>query len=458
MSLVKLDLGKPNPVQKQVFEGFRTGARFILMQGGRQVGKSHAGARFLVSEAANPSAKGKLNLAISPTFRMARVVNRKLQELFKSDKHLWDQIKYVSQPLPTYTFPDGTMIEVHSADDPDSLRGPTAHSVWFDEAAMASRQAYLVLLPTLLASNGKFLLTTTGRGKRNWVYEDMFLKGLREGHPEFDSKVSRSLYLTVLGTTMDNVENLSEDAIEELKAQYGEGSAFYRQEILGESVTYEGLVYRWDEERDYLAPQKLPDISECSLIAGGVDFGFSPDPFAVVVMGYKDGTWYVYDSVELERATVADMVSELSMLEKVWGVKDWIADSARPDTINELRMAGLSVRGVVKPEIMERVAEMSRFTDKGRFKVSWSAAPVATELGKYAFPEEDKKNQNPIDRYNHFMDASGYVIWTFRYIWRDSVKSKPAILEDEDDPYERFGKRRRKGKYGPAGLYSLTKR
>ena len=462
MRLINLDFGKPNPIQAQASEAFREGKRIVLINTGRQAGKSHYGARWLIASTMNPDDKNKLAAAVAPTFRMARVLQRKLEEVLKMDPSLWKKIEHRKQPIPTYQFPNGWLIEVHSSDDPDSLRGPTFSAVWYDEVSKGTEESFDILMPTLLAQRGRFLGTTTPRGKQNWVYRKLYLKSCPPGHPDHDPDIYNLAYATIVGSSWDNVDNLSHEAIEQLEDQYGKDSMFGKQEIAGEFVSYEGLVYEWDEA-NFVPFDKLPPIEECSQVIGTIDFGWT-DPAAVYVMGYKDGVWHVYDGIYESKVEPNDLAAYIGDLGQRYRVPMWVADSARPDAIADLVSRGIPVRPVVKPKIEDRIREMAMFTDNYRFKVSYKCPDVRNEFQMYQYPDEYKlvrdKNRNPLDKNNHAMDALGYAVWTMRWLWRNDARySIRAEKEGKDDDDEKIFLKERKKVFGPskgaahAGLY-----
>lgn len=462
MTRIELPFGTPNELQKRVIDAFRSVRRFVLMVSGRQGGKSHFGARWLLTQTMRRDVKHKLAFAVAPTFRMARVMQRKLEEVLKADARLWARIKHTKQPIPTYEFPNGWIIEVHSADDPDALRGPSVSAVWFDEVAKAAEEAFDVLIPTLLASGGSFLGTTTPRGKQNWVYRRLYLKSCEPGSPDHDPDTYNPAYATIFGSTWDNVENLSEDAIRQLEDQYGKDSAYGKQEISGEFVSYEGLVYKWDEG-NFLPHKNLPEPHEFSQIIGGLDFGWT-DPATALVLGYKDGNWFVLDGVYETGLSLDELAEQIAILTSQYNVERWFADSARPDNIADLRSRGLPVQAVVKPKIEDRVREMAIFADHNRLKVSYRTPFVRDELQLYQYPEEDRlyrdKDRKPIDRHNHAMDAIGYAIWSVRYLWRNDlsyrIQGDDPDGKDPDDEVVYLRERRARKVLtptGPAGLY-----
>lgn len=73
-----------------------------------------------------------------------------------------------------FEFPDGTLIEFRTADDPESLRGAGLDILWIDEAAaIPSNQAYYVVYPALSDKLGRLITTTTPKGK-NWYYDEFW--------------------------------------------------------------------------------------------------------------------------------------------------------------------------------------------------------------------------------------------------------------------------------------------
>lgn len=468
MNQVKIDFGKPNPIQKAAIDAFREGKRFVLINSGRQAGKSHYGARWLLTQTMNPNDNFKLAAAIAPTFRTARVLQRKIEEVLQLDHNLWKKVVHRKQPIPTYQFPNGWLIEVHSSDDPDSLRGPTFSAVWYDEIAKGSEESFDIITPTLLASKGKLLGTTTPRGQQNWVYRRLYLKSCPPGHKDYDPAFYNPVYATISGSTWDNVDNLSEDAVQQLEDQYGRGSTFGRQEIAGEFVSFEGLVYEWDE-RNYIPMESLPgwdvethnlEIEKYNMVVGGIDFGWT-DPAAAYVLGYKEGAWHVIDGVHESGLEPNEFATHIASLGERYRVPTWYADSARPDAIADLNSRGLPVLAVVKPRIEDRIREMAIFTDNDRFRVSHRCPEVRDELQSYQYPEDHRlqrdKHRNPIDRNNHALDAIGYALWSVRWLWRNevsySLKQEKARKDADDEPGMAKPRTKTQGASTPSGLY-----
>jgi phage terminase large subunit-like protein len=82
-------------------------------------------------------------------------------------------------------FPDGTLVEFRSADDPQSLRGPGLDILWIDEAAfLPNSEAWDTIRPALGDKIGRLITTTTPFG-RNWFHEEFWSKAAQRDANQF---------------------------------------------------------------------------------------------------------------------------------------------------------------------------------------------------------------------------------------------------------------------------------
>lgn len=463
MNKVSIPFGTLNPIQQEVIAQFRQGKRFVAMITGRQGGKSHLGARWILAQIASGKGKNKLSIIVAPTYRFARIAQRKLEEVLKADTRLWKLIKATKQPIPTYEFPDGQIIEVHSVDSPDSVRGLSVDYVWFDESAVAAQEAFDIMIPTLLASGGSMLLTTTPRGRQNWMYRKIYLRSVPPGEADHDPALYSPAYATVFGSTWDNVSNLTEEAVKLMEEQYGAGSRYASQEIEGHFVSYDGLVYSWDEDRNFVAPDKVPDIREFDYVIGGLDFGWT-DPNAAVVLGYKDGVWWAIDGQYETEQPMNDLAAQLAVFGEKYGVQAWYCDSARPDSISELQSRGIPAVAVKKPTLEESIRMVSTFANRNRLKVSYRVPWLKDEFQTYQYAEVGRKgNQAPVDKANHLLDALRYALHMYKFLWanKQDYSGRRKDTVDDKAKYYPWGDKKIPGEsmrglkgLGPAGLWS----
>lgn len=142
------------------------------------------------------------------------------------------------------------------------------------------------------------------------------------------------------------------------------------------------------------------------LIGYGIDFGFN-DP-SVLVKVSKDGdNIYCEELLYLKNVTIPDFIYKI----KDTGANlkdDFIADSANPQAIEELRRQGINCKPVKKNSILHGIDMIKR----SNFFVHAASKNLINELGSYVW-KTDKNNNNldePVDENNHLLDGIRYVM------------------------------------------------
>jgi phage terminase large subunit-like protein len=115
---------------------------------------------------------------------------------------------------------NGTVIYAYSAEKPDRMRGPNLNGAWCDELGTWTRKEAWTegLVPALRIGRPRVVVTTTPR----------LVPLVRELATRDDGSVALTR-----GSTFDNAENLSPEALGELRRRY-EGTRLGRQELYGE--------------------------------------------------------------------------------------------------------------------------------------------------------------------------------------------------------------------------------
>lgn len=187
-----------------------------------------------------------------------------------------------------FEFPDGTLLEFKSADDPESLRGAGLDILWMDEAAFIARKdAYVVVYPALSDKQGLVISTTTPKGK-NWFY-DMFWNAKALQDPNVGSVEYRSV---------DNPYFLEEEWKE---AQVNYHPLMFKQEFMamfdamaGVELSGEWLHYYTMKDVPRLPGSKRPDLKVYMAVDPAVSLSDANDRFAVAVVGVARDNSQVY--------------------------------------------------------------------------------------------------------------------------------------------------------------------
>jgi phage terminase large subunit len=139
----------------------------------------------------------------------------------------------------------------------------------------------------------------------------------------------------------------------------------------------------------------------------GIDFGFTNDPTAIIDVRLSNGELWVHEiaySSGLLNTDIARILKDYGV-----GSTAIIADSAEPKSIAELRSHGLNVEPAKKgaDSIKNGIDILKRY----KINITKSSAGVRKEIGsyKYKVTRDGLTLNEPIDFYNHAMDAIRYV-------------------------------------------------
>ncbi len=257
--------------------------RTWLVMGGRGAGKTRAGAEWVRAQAL-----GLAPLASVPAKRIALVA-----ETLHEARHV--MVEGVSGLLAVHagnerprfeiskrelTWPNGTVAQLFSADDPETLRGPQFDAAWVDELAKwrePERAWDMLQFALRLGNNPQVVVTTTPRAV-----------------PLLKQIIADPATVTTRAGTAANAMNLAPSFVAEMERRYA-GTALLRQELLGELVDNPaGALWR----RDYIEAGRIAVQPELTRIVVALDppvtANASSDACGIVVAGRGvDGRAYV---------------------------------------------------------------------------------------------------------------------------------------------------------------------
>ena len=301
-----------------------------------------------------------------------------------------------------------------SADDPDRLRGPNLSWAYLDEAALCREDVWRIILGRLREGGraGPCWLTTTPKG-RNWIWKE-FVKERRPGYALFRASTKDNPYLSE--RFVENVTN----------AYTGQ---FAAQELEGEFVTFEGLVY------DNFGPDNITEHADFDPARGPVEiayddgFAASPRVFLFIQRG-EGGEIFVFDELYHIRHLPAECISEAfdimrSHIDRVTGKPDSVparfdiavGDPSAVELAASMRRADIPSRGA-KCEIVEGIKRVRALVRDGagtcRLLVHPRCREFAREMGEdYRYPEGSagRSDIKPVKENDHGPDAIRYWAW-----------------------------------------------
>lgn len=287
-------------------------ARFKVVVCGRRWGKSiFAIITILVAALSNP---GGLYWYIAPTYRQAKnIAWRFLISRINLFPKWWrDQCKIEKNSL-IIELPNGAIIELKGAQEPDSLVGSGLDGVVLDEYAMEVYGTAPVwkeaIRPALSDKQGWAIFISTPRGY-NHFYDLYDLASTRreDGWESWKMPTSTNPYIP-------------KKELETARAEVGED--IFSQEYEAEFRKRSGLVYKEFERSVHVIPPKDPyKIPSQWTLEIGMDFGTShPTAGIFVLFDHVDDTAYVVDEHYESEWTTDKHISAMKAKEDLWITK-----------------------------------------------------------------------------------------------------------------------------------------
>lgn len=182
---------------------------------------------------------------------------------------------------------------------------------------------------------------------------------------------------------------------------------YYRIYALGEFATLNKLVYEnWKSE----SFDTGEIIRQGAKLICGLDFGYTADPTAFVAALILDKKIYVFKEfykAGLTNPEIAQMITSLGFCKS-----EIIADCAENKSIEEIKRCGCSrIRPCAKgaDSIRYGIEKLKQY----EIIVSPECENVIMELENYSYKKDKQTGEytnEPIDSFNHCLDATRYAI------------------------------------------------
>lgn len=397
----------------------RSTARLVALVGGAGSGKTTAGVIWSLMRAISwPGSRGMMIARSYPQLKQSLLVEL---EHWARESRLDEVWRFNRQDMEI-RLPNASRFWLRSADRPESLLGADLAWVYGDEVALWDEAAFKYAISRLrqpgFRHQAAFTFTPKGR---NWAF-DVFGRPSTHVH-------------TIRCSTREN-PYLDPAFVAMLEAQYGD-TPFARQEIDGEFVAYEGLVYPQFSPRTHVAHP--PDSQRFTAVVAGVDWGYT-SPGAIVVVaqlaapalrpGEADGPeshlparsarggdcvfWAVDEFYARQIPPVGPAecwVSIAKSLRARWGIEAFYCDPSEPANIAAFAREGLPA-AAGDNSVEPGIAQVAALLAAGRLFVAPTCRNLIDEFGRYAY-EADAQG-NPTGRvlkaFDHALDALRYAI------------------------------------------------
>lgn len=371
--------------------------RYRICQGGMRAGKTFAILQYLIAYA--ETAHSKVISVVSSTLPALRLgAIRDFNYILSETGHYL----YFEKNLSTLTWKckhTGSVIEFVGLDGSDGemkARGASRDVLFVNEANRMNWDTF----KQLSMRTAKFIFLDFNPSARFWVHDKL----------QDREDASFEVY-----TYKDN-EEIPKDIKDDIEKQ-NKDSNWWRVYGLGLIGELEGNVFKgWNWIDEYDKPKEL--------IGYGLDFGFYPDPSALVAF-YNTEDGLLFEEIFAKTG--------LTGQDLIYAVQQFIdpdaiivCDNARPEIIAEFVRQGLNAIPCIKAEKLgkENIGRMWQISRMAEFKFTAVGKDFEREYLAYSY----RKNrlgefESIIEKGNdHYIDASRYIwFWWHR---RDMINNK----------------------------------
>ncbi len=211
--------------------------------------------------------------------------------------------------------------------------------VWGEEAEETGEQEFTKLDDSLRTTKGRiqFLFTLNTPAKSHWIIKRFFDLDPHPEVPGFYIPRLKAEYekeaIYIPGTFRDNLANIDPNTAARYE-RYRETKPMHFWQVI------EGLCPETVQGKIYSGWKVVDSVPhEARLLGYALDFGFDPDPAAIVAIYWYNGGYILDEKLYQTELTNDQLAATLNALPKA----PIIADSAEPKSIEELKRHGLNV-------------------------------------------------------------------------------------------------------------------
>lgn len=386
---------KPTSVFKRNLSAYRSGARYIVNQGGTSSSKTYSILQLLMVIAAR-----KPGLLISVVAESLPHLKRGAMRDFMAILKLEGAYAESLHNKSTHEFQvGGSVVQFFPAGQGSKLRGARRDILYVNEANNITWEAFSELA---IRTRGATFIDFNPVSAF-WAHERL-LSG-------------EDATVTFIKSTYRDNEQLDPETRAKIEGRKDKDPNWWRVYGEGEVGQLDGVIFpSW----------KLVDqIPETPRRVIGVDFGFTNDPTAVVDVRVSDGGLYwdelLYQTGITTAALIQFIKSDPDMARTIL-----VCDSAEPRTIAELNLAGLrAVPSEKGPDSIRNGIDTILQRD---LYLTQRSTNVIKEARNYRWRvDRDGRSLNvPVDLWNHGIDAARYA--TTYLVGMDGAKIRSKIV------------------------------
>ncbi|KGF32953.1 PBSX family phage terminase large subunit [Hoylesella buccalis] len=247
----------------------------------------------------------------------------------------------------------------------------------------------------------RIIIVMNPTDNNHWVYkrfiENTHKEVMYDGIPVQISTHPNVLHIHT--TYLDNIENLSQEFINEVEDMKVNNPERYAHTVMG----------RWADVAEGAVFKHIGVVKEfpkwCKKVAIGLDFGYTNDVSAAMMCGMIDDNLYVDELFYRTSMLSSDLIKALHRYEmKVF------SDSADPRLVQEIHNGGIKIYPVEKGA-GSIIAGIDKMKSLNIF-VTERSYNLRKEFLNYVWDKDKDGNyiNQPIDAWNHGIDATRYWV------------------------------------------------
>lgn len=286
-----------------------------------------------------------------------------------------------------YEFPNGSVVEFFSVDNWGKVKGSRRDILFINECNRISYETYRQLA-----------VRTT---------ETIFLDWNPDAEFWYEENIMNRENTVEIHSTYKDNPHLGEVQIKEIEANR-HNEEWWRVYGLGLTGHIEGTIYR-----PFIQIDELPEARSRMRHCYGLDFGYSNDPTALLDVYIDEAAKKIYvDELIYESGLLNSDIARRMAEAGISKTTEIFADAAEPKSVDEL---GRKVyRYNVKPAYKNDMLSQIQFLQQFEIYVTSRSLNVIKESRQYKWKEDRDGNavNEPIDAFNHAMDALRYAVFT----------------------------------------------
>ena len=371
---------------KQFYDLLESDKRYAVLQGGTRSGKTYAVCQYLCYLLTTTDKPISIDIVRKTLPALKGSVMRDFFQIAEATGIYWQGNHNKAESTFEY---NKSVVSFISIDQPQKIRGRKRSIAFLNEANELDIEDFRQIN---MRCTDKMILDFNPSDVNSWIYDEVI--------PREDSD-------TWITTYKDN-KFLSPDLIFEIERMRERDPDYFRVYGEGQRAFYSKrqIFSNWN----FIPHKDFPEFDIQTEAVIGLDFGFSNDPSAGVLVFRKNDKIYVHEILYKTAMTNQD----LAHFFKAGGYGQVLtyADSSEPKSIEELRRQSVLIKAATKGQgsVNAGISLLKEF----EIYVSRESLNLQKEYSGYYWEElkDGTIINKPVDKNNHLMDAIRYAVYS----------------------------------------------